>query len=492
VTNSDQNPPRAELEKLLALYQQRQFAAFAAGVDAQLAEFPGSALLHNLRGVAVASLGKPEEAIGSYQAAVELKPDYPDAWNNLGNAYKETGDPDKAAGCIEKALQLNPQYAAAWNNMAGVMEVKGENQAALESYNQAIQLNNNFPEAWNNRGVLLLNAGNINQAFNDFGSAVKLQGSFIEAFANLYELLLQFINTPAFADYHGLAPGPIHYQSALAAKFHTLAAIAAWLRQDREGCAEHVQQLQSAGEQGLQGLSDSDRQFCTAYGRFLQALLRFPAEGQTAAATLFHLGESHCLSYAHQTLSLAEEQYTIQPRLCLGAKAFHLAANNGNRYQAMVAAQMAALPGASAVLLSFGEIDCRLDEGFLPAHQKRGGRLEAMVEETVCGYLDFLQQAASRYKHRLLVMNVPAPVFNDQHSAASNGQRADLIRLFNQTLEQQARARALSVIDVHTASVGEDGFANTEHHLDGIHLGPSMLPVLEEQLQKQLQKPLAG
>jgi lysophospholipase L1-like esterase len=135
------------------------------------------------------------------------------------------------------------------------------------------------------------------------------------------------------------------------------------------------------------------------------------------------------------------------------------------------------------LLLSFGEIDCRLDEGFLPAQQKRGGRLEAMVEETVCAYLDFLLQAASQYNHRLFVMNVPAPVFNDQHSAESNGQRAELIRLFNQTLEQQARSRALSLIDVHTASVGANGFANGEHHLDGIHLGPTMLPVLEEQLQ---------
>lgn len=483
MTNKDQNPPKEELEKLLALYQQRQFAAFASGVDAQLAQFPGSALLHNLRGVAVASLGKPEEAIGSYQTAVKLKPDYADAWNNLGNACKESGDPDKAADSLEKALQLNPQYAAAWNNMAGVMEAKGEQQAALESYNQALQLNNNFPEAWNNRGVLLLNAGNINQAFNDFGSAVKLQGSFVEAFANLYELLLQFINTPAFSEYHGLAPGAVHYQSPLAAKFHTLAAIAAWLKQDRASCAEHVQQLQAAGEQGLQGLSASDRQFCTAYGRFLQALLRFPAAGESATASLFHLGESHCLSYAHQTLRLAEQQYSIEPRLCLGAKAFHLAAKNGNRYQAMVAAQMAALPAASMLLLSFGEIDCRLDEGFLPAQQKRGGRLEAMVEETVCAYLDFLLQAASQYNHRLFVMNVPAPVFNDQHSAESNGQRAELIRLFNQTLEQQARSRALSLIDVHTASVGANGFANGEHHLDGIHLGPTMLPVLEEQLQ---------
>jgi tetratricopeptide (TPR) repeat protein len=484
VTHSDQNPPREKLEKLLALYQQRQFAAFAAGVDAQLTNFPGSALLHNLRGVAAVSLGKPDEAIPSYQTAVRLKPDYVDAWNNLGNACKETGDLDKAADCIEKALQLNPQSAAAWNNMAGVMEAKGEQQAALESYNQALQLNNNFSEAWNNRGVLLLNAGNINQAFSDFGSAVKLQGSFVEAFANLYELLLQFINTPAFVDYHGLAPGPVHYQSPLAAKFHTLAAIAAWLQQDRESCAGHVQQLQAAGEQGLQGLSTSDRQFCTAYGRFLQALLRFPADDKSAAATLFHLGESHCLSYAHQTLNLAEEQHRFQPRLCLGTKAFHLAAENGNRYQAMVAAQMAALPGAATVLTSFGEIDCRIDEGFLPAQQKRGGSLETMVKETVSGYLDFLLHTASRHEHRLLVMNVPAPVFNEQHNAASNRQRADLIRLFNQTLEQQAGSRALSVIDVHTASVGENGFANSEHHLDGIHLGPTVLPVLEQQLQK--------
>ena len=41
-------------------------------------------------------LGKLEQAIENYEKAIELKPDYTEAYNNLGNVLRDTGKSDKA------------------------------------------------------------------------------------------------------------------------------------------------------------------------------------------------------------------------------------------------------------------------------------------------------------------------------------------------------------------------------------------------------------
>ena len=61
--------------------------------------------------------GKLDEAIACYRRALELKPDYAVAHNNLGNALKDQGKLDEAAACYRRALELKPDYAAAHNNL---------------------------------------------------------------------------------------------------------------------------------------------------------------------------------------------------------------------------------------------------------------------------------------------------------------------------------------------------------------------------------------
>ena len=43
------------------------------------------------------------EAVACYRRALELKPDYAEAHNNLGNALKDQGKPDEAVACYRRA-----------------------------------------------------------------------------------------------------------------------------------------------------------------------------------------------------------------------------------------------------------------------------------------------------------------------------------------------------------------------------------------------------
>ena len=61
--------------------------------------------------------GKLEEAIEAYNKALAIKPDYAEAYNNMGNALKEQGKLEEAIEAYNKALAIKPDYAEAIENL---------------------------------------------------------------------------------------------------------------------------------------------------------------------------------------------------------------------------------------------------------------------------------------------------------------------------------------------------------------------------------------
>ena len=56
-------------------------------------------------------IGKIQEAIGQYEQALRIKPDYAKAHNNLGVALSRLGKTQEAIGQYEQALRIEPDYA---------------------------------------------------------------------------------------------------------------------------------------------------------------------------------------------------------------------------------------------------------------------------------------------------------------------------------------------------------------------------------------------
>jgi len=51
-----------------------------------------------------------ERAVKSYEKAIQLKPDYAEAYNNRGAALQTIGQNERALKNYEKAIQLKPDF----------------------------------------------------------------------------------------------------------------------------------------------------------------------------------------------------------------------------------------------------------------------------------------------------------------------------------------------------------------------------------------------
>ncbi|MEQ9551060.1 MAG: tetratricopeptide repeat protein [Coleofasciculus sp. G3-WIS-01] len=70
-------------------------------------------------------------AIASFEKAIQIKPDYPEAWNNRGLALGNLGDYESAIASYEKAIQIKPNYQLAWYNWGVALDKLGEKESTI-------------------------------------------------------------------------------------------------------------------------------------------------------------------------------------------------------------------------------------------------------------------------------------------------------------------------------------------------------------------------
>jgi predicted Zn-dependent protease len=90
------------------------------------------------------------EAVGEYQAALALDPNYVFAQVNLGAALDDLKDRKGARAALEKAVRLGPASKEAWNNLGAVAAESGDAARALEALQKAVALDGGYAEAWFN------------------------------------------------------------------------------------------------------------------------------------------------------------------------------------------------------------------------------------------------------------------------------------------------------------------------------------------------------
>jgi tetratricopeptide (TPR) repeat protein len=148
-------------------------------------------------------LKRVEEAIQYYTEAIRLKPDYSDAYNNLGVLYARQERWDEAIAMFHKALE-NLYYTTperAYYNLGEVHEAKGDPTRAIEYYQTSIELKRQYVEPYVRIGLIHAAAGQHGPALQAFQQARAImekrepkRGRSSEAEMNAYRVTLAGIH----------------------------------------------------------------------------------------------------------------------------------------------------------------------------------------------------------------------------------------------------------------------------------------------------------
>lgn len=110
--------------------------------------------------------------------AIELKPDFPEAYLNRGMVKASTKDYEGAIADYTKAIELNPELANAYNNRGVSRRRIGNYDGAIADYDKAIALKPDFALAYSNRGYAYFKIGKYDEARRDFNKAAQFTSEY--------------------------------------------------------------------------------------------------------------------------------------------------------------------------------------------------------------------------------------------------------------------------------------------------------------------------
>jgi len=135
---------------------------------------PSSHQNHNNLGDLYARHGEYKKAIEEFKKAVELKPNYGDAYHNLANVYHQINRDDLAEENYKKALEFNHNLWQSYQNLAAIHFSQKNFQLAKEELEKAIQIDPENTDLHANLGILYLNLDDKQKAKEEFQKALQI------------------------------------------------------------------------------------------------------------------------------------------------------------------------------------------------------------------------------------------------------------------------------------------------------------------------------
>ena len=105
-------------------------------------------------GGVLATTGKYNEAIEAFKSTINIKPDYSDAYSNIGNCQLYLKNHTNAIENFKKAIEINEKNSFAFNGQ-GVHTKNQMITEAIINYRKAITIKPDYFEAYENLGTTL-------------------------------------------------------------------------------------------------------------------------------------------------------------------------------------------------------------------------------------------------------------------------------------------------------------------------------------------------
>jgi len=159
----------------------------------RIASDPG---VHSNIACALIDLDRVGEAGEHLRRALALRPDFAEAWFNLGNIERERGDRGAARRRYERALAARPGMAEAHAGIGELLKAEGELGRAIDHFVLALKGRADMIEPCNNLGEALKEQGRVEEAIKVFQEGLRVRPNSALMHSNL---LFALHYTPAAA-----------------------------------------------------------------------------------------------------------------------------------------------------------------------------------------------------------------------------------------------------------------------------------------------------
>ena len=133
---------------------------------------------HIARGQQCTALGRLDEAISAFHAALEINPSLAEVHNDLGLAYQANGDLAAAVASFHQALSIREGLSAAHFNLGRALQAQGQHEAAVESYRRFLANEPEYFQAHHNLAIALEALGRVAEAVAAYQQAFRLKPTY--------------------------------------------------------------------------------------------------------------------------------------------------------------------------------------------------------------------------------------------------------------------------------------------------------------------------
>lgn len=128
--------------------------------------------------------GDTLKAVADFKKAVELKGDYEQAFEELGNLYAVKGD-GLAVEYLKSTININPKNINAMYTLALFYQEHNAQQQALDMYKRILDIKPDHADALHNVGYINYEyKHDYDVAIECFSSAIKADSTFWQAYSN--------------------------------------------------------------------------------------------------------------------------------------------------------------------------------------------------------------------------------------------------------------------------------------------------------------------
>ena len=187
-------PPPKSVEAASAIARLREVHSRGASTELLskalgiLKHYPNEAEVHNLTGIALASLGQHREAAARYQSALKLHPGYASAFYNLGLTLLAANQFADAVKVLTEAGKLGLDDADLHGHLGRALAGTGDHPSAVSSYRRALDLGGARVALLNNLGNALQELSQNDEAERCYLDALAADPAFVKTHSHLCEL----------------------------------------------------------------------------------------------------------------------------------------------------------------------------------------------------------------------------------------------------------------------------------------------------------------